>query len=151
VSTYLRQVAYTVYLSLMNGKQWSLVSGVSWFAMGAYLLMKGLKLLKISELESPALILWICVSLLAGFIKGRTVLAKSVKRVVAHLSNQKSPIHFFQAYDKKYYFILATMMGLGMLMRFLPIPVVVKGIIDVTIGSALINGAMLYFREEGSK
>jgi hypothetical protein len=38
------------------------------------------------------------------------------------------------------------MMALGLVFRFLPIPIDLRGLIDVAIGSALINGAMLYFR-----
>jgi hypothetical protein len=38
------------------------------------------------------------------------------------------------------------MMMLGMIFRYLPIPIDVRGFIDLAIGSALMNGAMLYFR-----
>jgi len=37
-------------------------------------------------------------------------------------------------------------MGLGMGIRYFGVPVDVRGLIDVAVGSALINGAMLYFR-----
>jgi hypothetical protein len=52
-----------------------------------------------------------------------------------------------QAYDQKYWILLCLMMMLGMMFRFLPIAVDIRGGIDVAIGSALINGAMLYFRQ----
>jgi hypothetical protein len=38
------------------------------------------------------------------------------------------------------------MVLLGLVIRFLPIPIDARGLVDVAIGSALINGAMLYFR-----
>jgi hypothetical protein len=146
----------------MNVKKWIVVSGFSWLAIGAYLLVKGLKWMKLSRDEPASFATWIgeavgsveqgimlliCVALLIGFVKGRFVLSRTVDRIVAHLSMQKPPIRFAQAYDKKYYFILAVMMGLGMGMRFLPIPLDIRGFVDVTIGSALMNGSMLYFRK----
>ena len=39
------------------------------------------------------------------------------------------------------------MMGIGMIFKYLPLSVDIKGFIDFTIGAALINGAMLYIRE----
>ena len=148
----------------MSVRKWIVISGLSWLGIGAYLMVKGLKwiTLAMTALETPRLIGWlsgiagtvqqgtlvlICVSLLVGFIKGRMVLAKTVRRIVARLRAQEAPIRFSQAYDRKYYMILGLMMGLGLLFRFLPIAFDVRGAIDVTIGSALINGAMLYFRE----
>jgi hypothetical protein len=38
------------------------------------------------------------------------------------------------------------MILLGLSMRFMPILIDVRGVIDVAIGFALLNGSMLYFR-----
>ena len=38
------------------------------------------------------------------------------------------------------------MVGLGALIKVLNLPLDVRGAIDIVIGSALINGAMIYFR-----
>ncbi len=146
----------------MTARKWMLVSGLSWLAIGAYLMIKGLKWVTLAMMlpETPALmgyfmkmtgslqqaaLVLICISLLVGFIKGRMVLSKTVSRIVSRLKSLES-ISFSNAYDRKYYIILACMMGLGALFRFLPIAYDIKGVIDVTIGSALMNGAMLYFR-----
>ncbi len=146
----------------MTARKWMFVSGLSWLAIGAYLMVKGLRWLTLAMMqpETPAVmgylksvtgslqqgaLVLICVSLLVGFIKGRMVLSKTVERIVSRLKSLES-ISFSNAYDKKYYIILAAMMGLGLLFRFLPIAFDIRGAIDVTIGSALMNGAMLYFR-----
>jgi hypothetical protein len=148
----------------MSARKWIVISGLSWLVIGSYLMFKGLKWITLAMAlpETPGLLRWfvslagslqqgalllICLGLLIGFIKGRMVLSKSVNRIVKHLRELKEPIQFSNAYDKKYYIILGSMMGLGLLFRFLPIPFDIRGAIDVTIGSALINGAMLYFRE----
>jgi hypothetical protein len=49
-------------------------------------------------------------------------------------------------YPTYYIAIIASMMFMGMAMRFVPISADIKGIVDVAVGSALINGAMQYFR-----
>jgi hypothetical protein len=153
----------------MNARKWIVVSGVSWLVVGSYLMVKGLNWVALAMVSPPGrsperspLIQWlstftgsvqqgalilICAALFVGFIKGRLVLSKTVHRVTTRLRSEKSPIHFSRAYDRKYYVILGSMMGLGLLFRFLPIAFEIRGAIDVTIGSALINGAMLYFRQ----
>ena len=148
----------------MSVRKWITVSGLSWLVIGLYLMVKGLKWITLSMTlsEIPRLLEWlthlvgslqqgalvlICISLLMGFIKGRMILSKTVNRVVVRLRAEKAPIYFSNVYDRKYYIILGSMIGLGLLFRFLPIAFDVRGAIDVTIGSALMNGAMLYFRE----
>lgn len=148
----------------MKAKHWIVVSGFSWLLIGVYLMFKGLNWMTLAMMqqETPAVLLWlkelagslqqgvlvlICLSLLVGFIKGRMVLSKTVNRIADRLLLQQEPIPFAKAYDRKYYVILATMMGLGLLFRFLPIAFDIRGAIDVTIGSALMNGSMLYFRQ----
>lgn len=144
------------------------LSGLIWLATGVFLLNKGLGFLVAAghaalsqNAESFSLILLfsplfgtpeksalflLCVGLLVGFIKGRFVLKKTVKRVVKRIRSYPSPISLKQLYSKGYYILLGCMMLMGMLFKVLPIPLDVKGFIDFTIGSALINGSMLYFR-----
>jgi hypothetical protein len=147
----------------LSQKTWIVISGLMWFGVGVMLLLKGLRLivaaseqqaagpllkLLMAWAKSPhqAALLLICVSLLIGFIKGRTVLAKTVGRIVQRIVSQTGALTIGQAYDKRYWLVLGLMGCLGMLFRFLHLPADIHGGIDVAIGSALINGAMLYFR-----
>jgi hypothetical protein len=141
------------------------VSGCTWMAIGIMLLVKGLKFIvstaEIKDAASPlinwlaplvgtrqqAALLLVSVALLIGFIKGRTILAKTVKRIADRILTAQGDLTMNQAYDRKYYAILAIMVGIGLTFRFLPIAHDIRGFIDVAIGSALINGAMLYFRQ----
>ena len=93
-----------------------------------------------------AALLIICLGLLVGFIKGRTVLAKTVKRIADRINLHSEGLTLKQVYDQKYWIIIGLMMLLGMTFRVLSIPFDIRGGVDVAIGSALINGAMLYFR-----
>ncbi|CAM0117574.1 hypothetical protein [Rhabdochlamydiaceae symbiont of Dictyostelium giganteum] len=148
----------------LSATKWTVISGFTWLIMGSLLLSKGLKWILLcmmtnktdgmmgwfmgeSRTSHDAGMIMLCIALIAGLIKGRVILAKTVKRVVSRLYQQNALLSFQEAYDKKYFIILGLMMGLGMSFRFIPIPSDIKGFIDVTVGSALIHGAMIYFRE----
>lgn len=122
----------------MTHRTWIAISGFLWFFIGTFLLYKGLHLV----VDSASL----GIGLVIGFIKGRFVLAKTVRRVVGRIAALPLPIRLKDAYSKSYWILIGSMVVLGMSFRFLPISVGARGIIDVAIGSALINGALLYFR-----
>ncbi len=123
------------------------ISGLVWLAIGAFLLMKGLSLITAANLENEqAAVILISAGLLIGFVKGRFVLSKTVKRVVARIHSLPEPIRFSQVYSTSYYVLIGSMVLLGISMRWIPIPPEVRGTIDVAIGAALMNGAILYFR-----
>jgi len=125
--------------------------------MGAFLLSKGLQLIAVAAFRADTFCArfsnpqqvatcLIAVGLLLGFIKGRFVLSKTVARVVERILSLSLPIRLGDVYAKSYYFLILGMMGLGLFMRFAPIWQDIRGLIDIAVGSALINGAMLYFR-----
>ena len=146
-------------------RTWIVISGLIWCAVGVLLLVKGLFYI-VNSAASPAIessvlnaiitltgtaeqaaLFLISFGLLLGFIKGRYVLVKTVRKIVNRILSMNVQIHWRDVYPKSYFIILFTMMLMGMMFRWLPISLVIKGFIDVTIGSALINGAFLYFRE----
>lgn len=144
---------------------WIAISGVIWFIIGMGLLTLGLNFIvykaqveihettslvaKIAPLaggrEQAALTL-IAVGLLAGFMKGRFVLVKTVRRVVERILKLPVPIKFSQIYSKGYLLLMGGMVLLGMGIKWVGFPMEIRGIIDVAIGSALMNGAVAYFR-----
>jgi hypothetical protein len=145
----------------MKHRTWVVVSGLVWFIAGGFLLSKGLRLISDATLQIDSLsyrmkdtfgsaqqaaTVLISIGLVIGFFKGRFVLAKTVRRVVSRIVSLPLPIKLKDAYAPSYWILIAGMMALGMLFRFLPIAMDLRGLIDVAIGSALINGALLYFR-----
>lgn len=137
------------------------LSGFLWLAIGTFLLYKGLCFISdgvpltnslsfrfqtLFGSSSQAATGLIATGLLLGFAKGRLIFPKTVRRVVARIQTLSTPIRLKQLYPLSYWILIASMVGLGVLMRFLPIPIDARGLIDVAIGSALMNGAMLYFR-----
>ncbi len=142
-----------------------LLSSALWLSIGIFLLSKGLNFIVLSsqmpelsgflmhkatsffpENREKAALFLIATALLVGFIKGRFVLSKTVKRVIARIASLPNPAPLSQLYSFRYYLIIVGMMGLAMLLKWLPIGVDMRGWVDVAVGSALINGATLYFR-----
>ena len=144
---------------------WIVISGLIWFMVGIGLLTLGLNFIvfkaqmdladmtsliaKLSPLtggrEQAALAL-ITIGLIIGFIKGRFILGKTVRRVSERILSLPQPVKFAQVYSKGYLMLIGGMILLGLSMKWLGIPTDVRGTVDVAIGSALMNGAMAYFR-----
>jgi hypothetical protein len=157
-------------LNLMEGHVskrctfWIAFSGLVWFVVGTFLLVFGVKLIVYASLEQGerafllgklfhvvkskerAALLLLVSGLLLGFMKGRFVLSKTVARVVKRIASLPEPIKASQVYPVGYIALIGCMILLGISMRWLGIPLDVRGGIDVAVGSALMNGAMLYFR-----
>lgn len=132
-----------------------LFTGMIWLTAGFMLTLKGLNHLvyamptaNFKWFNSPdqGTLFLICFSLLMGFVKGRYIMIKTARRVMQHLLSQKAPLKVSDLYPKSYYFILISMMSLGILFKFLAISKVILGVIDLTIGSALAQGSMHYFK-----
>jgi hypothetical protein len=146
------------------------ISGLVWFAVGIYLLYIGLNLLAnipvnlqnyslvqllkpyAGTLENAALML-VVLGLVIGYFKGRYVLGKSARRGVERIMNMSNPAPLNQIYSAKYYVLLGMMVALGVSIKYMGIDKDIRGLVDVAIGAALINGAMIYFRlaQETSK
>lgn len=140
-----------------------MISGCIWLAVGCFLMPLGLKLL-LSAVEEPtgsypiieglsgiidvnqAVVVLIALGLFIGHFKGKYVLGKSVRRGVARILSLPNPTQLSKIYDLKYYILLGSMVALGMSIKYFGIPNDIRGFIDVAIGAALINGALIYFR-----
>jgi hypothetical protein len=127
----------------MKHRFWIALSGFIWLAVGGGLLYKGLKFL--AQMPHPEQATWwMAGGLLAGVVKGRGVLAKTARRTTARIAALPLPITLRAAYPPAYWVVMGGMMGLGVALRF--VPVEWRGAIDIAVGSALMHGAMVYFR-----
>lgn len=142
------------------------LAGSIWFLIGVGLLTKGLHLLiftpqiggaKVGPLLNafmyvftgalvPGMIFLIVLGLLLGWIKGRLALGRSARRTIERVTSLKGNVRITKLYRLHDYLLVAAMVGLGRLMHWMEFPADIHGVIDVTIGSALVNGAMIYFR-----
>lgn len=145
-----------------------ILSGAVWMGVGLWLLPLGLKLFlatlqQSAWIESSSLpligflspylggkeetvVVLVALGLCIGFLKGRYVLGKAAKKGVERIKAFSNPTALLNLYSPKYLLLLGGMILLGMSMRFLGLPNDIRGFIDVAIGSALINGSMIYFR-----
>lgn len=141
------------------------ISGIIWLVMGCFLLSLGLNfivgtlLIENAQAPHPVLhffspftgglepsaLLWTGIAFLIGLFKGRTVFAKSVTRSVNRILTLKNPAPISQIYPPAYYILLSSMVLLGVLVRYTPMDI--RGGVDVAVGSALITGAILYFKQ----
>jgi hypothetical protein len=130
----------------MSHKAWILISGLIWAVVGCLLLYKGLQFLAegVDSTTSDRASWLIAIGLFLGFLKGRFVLRKTVERISLRIVGLQSPVGLADAYPKSYWLLLASMMALGFLLRLVPLET--RGFIDVVVGSALLNGAILYVR-----
>jgi hypothetical protein len=146
-----------------------IISGLVWLAVGCFLLPLGLKLLVASAAASilgdtapypllasfssyvggahTAAMLLIALGLIVGQLKGRKVLSKSIHRSVKRIKNFPNPTSITNLYGFGYLILFASMVLLGMSIRYFGVPSDIRGLIDVAIGAALIQGSILYFRE----
>lgn len=145
-----------------------MISGLVWLAVGCFLLPLGLKLLVESAYHAPlttgnpypfieslapylggvqeAALFIIVMGLFIGYSKGKYVLGKSVKRSVTRIKSFPNPTSLANLYSKGYYLLFGSMVLLGMSIKWLGLSNDIRGAIDVAVGSALINGAVQYFR-----
>lgn len=140
-----------------------IISGVLWMGVGLYLLPLGIRFLVetarfggdrlylLSALnalgakgESAALILVAC-GLAIGYGKSKAVFSKVVQRGVDHIHSLPKKAPLTAVYTKRYLVLLGIMVLLGVAMRWFPLDI--RGFVDVAVGSALINGSILYFRK----
>ena len=143
---------------------WIVFSGITWFVVGVSLLLFGIKLIVLSAAPGvvpPALLsklalitqngqhavlILVMSGLMIGFVKGRFILSKTARRVASRIHSLPHPIKISQVYSLRYIALIACMILLGMSMKWLAIPIDIRGAVDVAIGFALMNGAMFYFR-----
>lgn len=145
-----------------------IISFVTWIVIGVVLLHKGLTILvdlsyldrsslfidvlsRLVDGRQTAILLCISTAVLIGFLKGRFVLSKTVMRLSNRFFSYARPMSLKELYPISYLILLGSMMCLGMLMKWLPLPAEIRGFMDIAVGSALINGALQYFKIAVSK
>lgn len=88
---------------------------------------------------------------IAGYILGNMkyffVLRRSTKSLISHIRELQLPIKLWQAYPLKVFIFMVFMPLLGYLMKYIPLGMQERAVIDFTIGIALINGATDFLRE----
>lgn len=141
------------------------ISGLTWLAIGSYLLFLGLTLLLNSTLDQSDKIYPIVSNLApyvggteqvglflaalflgVGYMKSKYVLSRTVLRTLTNICSSPNPSGLGTVYNRQYIMLIGAMAMLGAGIKFLQLPDDIRGSIDIAIGSALINGSVLYFK-----
>lgn len=136
------------------------LSGFVWMAVGLFLLPLGLRLLAepsingsypLISLMSPyfggresASVVLIAMGLLVGYTKSRKVLTKVVKKTTDRILALPNPSPITALFGVKYLLLIGAMISMGMMIKFFDLPNDIRGVVDVAVGSALLNGGMAY-------
>jgi hypothetical protein len=123
---------------------WIVIGGIVWMVVGVFLLLMGLYLLVLQPQENTALLL--ALGLVIGFIKGYFILSNAAEKAVKKVLLFSEPISFLQVYPPVYLCLIASMMLLGMGLKWVEMPYYIRGVVDVAVGFALINASITYFR-----
>lgn len=151
--------------TMINHFKLIIFSGLVWLGIGTYLLTLGVHFIvgvaqgpvgdtpsllaifsRIAGGREQAASLLIVLGLCIGFLKGRLVFTKTVQKVVQRIISLPMPIQLSQVYGARYLGLIAGMVLLGMSLKWFHLSLDIRGMVDVAIGSALMNGALLYFR-----
>lgn len=123
-----------------------ILSGAVWLMAGVYLFTLGVNLVMGNHVslgdESVAAGI-IAAALFIGWAKGKFILRKTCQKTLVRLNGLQDPVPFNQVFEKKYLLLIAIMMSLGIMMRF--VDPLLRGAVDVAIGTALIHGSMGFF------
>lgn len=132
----------------MTPHHWMKISAWIWFGAGVMLLRKGCGWIYASmpEVSMGYVGMWSGVAIVLGLLKGKFILAKTVHRLAGKLRALPVPITWRHVYDIRYVIVMAAMMSLGMVLRWLPIASLVRGAIDLAVGTALIVGFLISLR-----
>lgn len=140
-------------------------AGIVWLCVSLYLFPLGVRLL-MQTLEPPlsettyslltpvenllggrseGVLLLLAVGLLLGMVKGRAVMAKSVEKEAQRISQLSTP-SWSEIFSKRQYIVMGVMICIGVGMKFFSVPNDWRGMVDVAVGFALLQGASAYFR-----
>ncbi len=120
-------------------------AGILWSCIGLFLFGRGIT--KILPLDSTAYIM-IGVGIFLGILQNRLMFKKIIDKNllrIKELSPHKEKICVFAFQAMQSYLIALFMIGLGILMKHLPIPPLYYGTILLIIGTALFTSSLHYF------
>ena len=139
------------------------LSGLIWLIVGVFLLTFGLSFV-IGAINNPfemrfsfvktlstlfgdpktGCLVCLTSALTIGHLKGRFVLSRFAKRQIDRILSFVPPVPLSRLYSPGYY-LFASMMGMGMIMRWLPAAQDVRGLLIWPLGALYISGSFTYF------
>lgn len=146
----------------MNQNKAMALAGSLWCTIGVVLMLRGLSFIQAmmessirgpvylfiekfslsQSLSTPVVLLLIGVFI--GFVKGNTVLKKGAEKNIERLKLLKI-VPIWKVFPVAGWVIMGVMSMIGMVVRYAGIPLDIRAVILVAVGSGLIQGGMTYF------
>lgn len=125
---------------------WGMV-GTMLLIVGSGLLFGGRSLSVLNtEPTSPGMGQWagLAIALCIGFIKGHFVFKKVARKYMKRIEHLPAKSPLYMTFSLKSWGLILSMMALGVTLRVLGTPQLLRGIIDVAVGFALVLGSKTY-------
>lgn len=152
----------------MKFEKHSLISivGMVWFIVGIFLLFSGLKLIFFTGLIKgqsftpiisvimyaftgaiiPTMIVIVFLGLLLGYAKSKWAFVRVIRKTVQRIYPMPGLVRISNLYRLHEILLIFAVIALSRIVQFIHLPLDIQGVVNIAIGSALINGAVVYFR-----
>lgn len=135
-----------------------------WFSAGVFLLRKGIYLSMMGLTDESKLsflhrslasflpdslqigLLFIVLGLFLGNMKAKKVFRKVIDRILKSLEAYQEQAPLSAIFNIRFFLLIIIMMTLGWLLNVLNFPTDIRAIVNVTIGSALMQAAIMLYR-----
>ena len=131
---------------MLTSTQARIIAGCIWSIVGIYLFQLGYKLLNPHSLLSYSMI---PLAITIGIFKGSFMLRSTALKHRQRLENQ-GELPLYRLYGLKQYVLIASMMTLSILLKKIEFPSLYRGILDLSIATALWIGSWTYFKKKVS-
>jgi hypothetical protein len=105
----------------LNKKRLITIAGGLWCIIGFFLVIRGMRLYQLAEMEQNATGVAITISGfiagLIGLVKGKFVLSKTAHRNKNRIFKLDEPVKLQDIFSRPIYFLIPIMMGVGVLLR----------------------------------
>lgn len=165
---YLGYIKPLKYFLSMKFEKHSLITivGMVWFIVGLALLFSGLEMIFLIDFLQgqtftplinilmyaftgaiiPSIIVICLVGLLLGYVKSKWALVRMIGKTMERIYPLSGLVRISNLYRLHEALLVIAVITLSRVIKIFPIPLDVQGVINIAIGSALINGAVIYFR-----
>lgn len=115
-------------------------AGIVSLSAGIMLSTSGSKLIW----NSDEWLIYAFLGLFLGCLKSRFVFLKSANKNLHRIDNLREREPFYKVYSPPFYAIIGLMICLGMILRYFGVDPVIRGIINIAVGTGLLYSSFLY-------
>lgn len=133
---------------------WLRLAGALWALGGLSLCLKGSGFLSQALAEGKGAIsllgssredlsLLASLGIVLGWVKGKFAMRRAVERTVKRIAPLEQ-VSWKEVFPLSFWILMGGMVALGASLRYLPLPLDIRGALDLAIGTALLYGANRY-------